>query len=367
MNAEFATYTDNVGAKGANGTMFTIQAVRDVEINSLYTFIRNDEFGFVQVYTRPGNYSGFEASDAGWELVFDKTILLNGKNQVTELSFSRKVSVSSGQFQSFYVYTPENLAYRSEQVSEGDLIKSDDSFRFFAGISIAFGKFGGGQVYSPRVFSGLFSYNAITGSLTATPTSNPTVAVPTMLPTESPTTLCGNGVCDSAEHSNVCAADCKSISYNAADSGNKGAEGIMFSVKALRDIVVTSFDVYGVSQSTSPFQVYTKVDTWEGQEAAQSNWTLFYDNPSLEQKGRFTLTSLGDTVNGVLIPAGTLQSFYLYTPTRLMYDVGQGLVPYSSNDALELFEGAGITGGLFAGGDPVQNTVSPRVFAGIIK
>ena len=38
INAEFSTYGDNAGAKGSNGTMFTLEAKRDVEINSFYTF-----------------------------------------------------------------------------------------------------------------------------------------------------------------------------------------------------------------------------------------------------------------------------------------------------------------------------------------
>jgi hypothetical protein len=293
--------------------MFTIQAIRDVEINSLYTFVRSNTVGLVQVYTRKGSYSGFEKSDVGWELVFDKSILLNGIGQVTELSFGKtKVSVAAGQFQSFYVYSPSNLAYRSEEVQEGDLIKSDDSFRFFTGIAIANGKFGDGEVYSPRVFSGLFSYNAITlGSSTASPSSNPTRL------TSKPTSQCGNGVCDLNEHSSNCPIDCRGIAYDAAESGNKGAEGIMFQIVAKRDIIVDTFDVYGVASGASLFQVYTKSGSWEGQESAAANWTLFYHNPSLEQKGRFTLTSIGNLGNGILIPAGAVQSFYLYTPTKV--------------------------------------------------
>lgn len=367
MNAEFSTYFDNIGAKGSNGTMWTIQAMRDVEINSIYTFVRSNQVDLVQVYTRQGGYSGFETSDVGWSLVFDKSILLNGYDQVTELKFNNKISIAAGQFQSFYVYSPSNLAYRNEQVQEGNLIKSDDSFKFFAGIAIAFGKFGGGSVYSPRVFSGFISYNAVTsGSATFSPTVSPTRARPTMQPTSSPVRLCGNGVCETSEHSSTCPVDCSNIAYFGAESGNKGSEGIMFSIKARRDVVITSFDVYGVFKGTSLFQVYTKTGSWQGQEAAPSNWTLSYNN-TLEQEGRYTLISLGDFANGVLIPAGQVQSFYLYTPTKLIYDVGDGSSPHSSNDALELYEGAGVTGGLFAGGDALQNVVPLRVFTGTIR
>lgn len=211
------------------------------------------------------------------------------------------------------------------------------------------------------------SYDALTPrSTTSSPSHKPTPALPTVLPTSKPTAQCGNGICDSNEHSTNCAADCRKVEYNAAESGNKGAEGAMFFIKAVRDIIVTSFDVYGVSTSSSPFQVYMRVDSWQGHEAAQDGWALIYDNPSLQQKGRYTLTSLGDFSTGVMIPAGAIVSFYLFTPTKLMYDVGSGLSPYSQNNALEFYEGVGVAGGLFAGGDSEQNIVSPRVFSGAI-
>lgn len=395
MNAEFSTYDDLVGAKGSNGTMFTLQAVRDVEINSFYTYLRSNDIDLVQVYTRPGSYNGFESSDVGWERVFDQSIRLNGLDQVTELGFSDKVIMTAGQFQSFYVYSPSNLAYRSENVQEGDLVKGDDSFNFYAGIAIAYGRFGDGQIFSPRVYSGLISYNTITLDSPTEPTALPTWSSPTVRPsnepsnspskhpisssptasTSSPTTpptgspvaQCGDGFCDGDEHSNTCPLDCRNIAYWGASSGNKGSEGIMFYVKARRDIIVTSFDVYGVSASTSPFQVYTKADSYQGSETTSSDWNLFYDNPSLSLNGRFTLTSLGDFANGVLIPAGETVSFYLYTPSLLMYAVGTDSTPYSFNDDLELYEGIGVTGGLFADGEPINIVVDPRVFAGIIK
>ena len=133
--------------------------------------------------------------------------------------------------------------------------------------------------------------------------------------------------------------------------------------------MVSSFDVYGISTAASPFQVYTRVDSYEGHEASQDGWTLFYDNPSLQQNGRFTLISLGDFSSGVLIPAGAVMSFYLFTPTRLLYDVGTDSPSslYSENNDLEMYEGSGVTGGLFAGGNVAENVIAGRVFAGMIR
>lgn len=354
--------------------MFTLQAVRDVEINSFYMFVRSTSSDLVQVYTRQGEYGGYETSSAGWELVFDKIIFLNGPNQVTELPFSRKVVMAAGQLQSFYVYSPSNLAYRSENLAEGDLVKGDASFKFFAGIAIAFGKFGEGQLYSPRVFSGILSYDTIT--LENPPTTRPTItpttaltALPTPSPSFSPTQMCGNGVCDMSEYSNICSTDCKNIRYKGAAGTILGANGFMFYIKALRDIIVTSFDVYvtATSQVPVPFQVYTRVDSYEGHIDSESGWNMFYDNPALQGNGRDVLTSLGDFSSGVLVPVGTTVSFYLYTNSTLIYIDGSGTSPYSYNNALELYEGVGIDG-LFAGGNASSvKTYAPRVFAGNIR
>ena len=367
IKAEFSTYNDVVGAKGSNGTMFTLQAVRDVEINSIYTFVRGSSIDLVQVYTRQGTYNGYEATDEGWVLVFDEEILSHGKNQETELRFSSKVTIPEGQFQSFYIYSPNNLAYRSENVEEGDLIKNDSSFRFYAGIAIAYGRFGDGQIFRPRVFSGILSYNTVNLDPPTTAPTDSATSYPTYFPTTNPIGECGDGACDMNEHVDNCALDCMNIGYNGAASGSRASEGIMFYIKARRDIVVNSFDVYGISNAASPFQVYTRVDSYEGYEASQEGWTLFYDNPSLQQLGRFTLISLGDFSSGVLIPAGAIMSFYLFTPTMVLYDVGSGSPMYSENNDLELYEGSGITGGLFAGDNAEENVIAGRVFAGTIR
>ena len=158
FDASFYTYTDNIGAKQANGTMFTVQALRDVEITDIRSFIRVDSANAdVEVYTRPGSYNGFEGSDAGWDLVYSNETFIEGQNELTEFAFNKKVKVLAGQYRSFYVYSPSNLKYREESVQEGALVLSDQSFNYFAGIAIAFGQFGDGQIYSPRVFSGVLT------------------------------------------------------------------------------------------------------------------------------------------------------------------------------------------------------------------
>lgn len=139
--------------------MFSVQALRDVAVTSMSTFFRSTSEGLVKVYTKSGTYAGFEANETAWTLIYDNTISQNGKDVLTQLgSFvnNTKVVIGKGEVQSFYVYSPSNMAYRQEPgLLEGDLVLSDNSLNFYAGIAIAFGFFDEGQRYSPREFSGI--------------------------------------------------------------------------------------------------------------------------------------------------------------------------------------------------------------------
>lgn len=141
------------------GTMFSVQAVRDVAVTSISTFFRSMLEGRVQVYTKSGSYVGFERNESEWNLIYDNTIVQNGKDVLTRLgSFTNntKVIIAKDQVQSFYVYSASNMAYRQDSgIEEGDYVTGDHSLNFYAGIAVAFGKFDSGQRYSPREFSGI--------------------------------------------------------------------------------------------------------------------------------------------------------------------------------------------------------------------
>ena len=139
--------------------MFSVQAQRDVAITSIASFFRSDESGVVQVYTKPGGYANFTENATAWTLIYNNTILQNGKDSLTDVgSFidNQTVVIAKGEIQSFYVYSPNNLAYRKEDgVLEGDFVLGDNSLNLYAGIAIAYGQFGEGQIFSPRQFSGV--------------------------------------------------------------------------------------------------------------------------------------------------------------------------------------------------------------------
>ncbi len=144
---------------------------------------------------------------------------------------------------------------------------------------------------------------------------------------------------------------------------NLANEGIMFQVRALRDLTVTSLEVYGRGNITGVhgFQVYTRLGDFTGHISSQNGWSLYHDNPSVELKGNKILASLGNFGTGMFIPEWTVVSFYIYIPSNnLLYARGFGKNLYSRNGDFEIYEGSGISG-IFG------KAITARVFAGMIK
>ncbi len=143
---------------GSNGNMFAVKALRDVVITSLdiNTMYRGN--GAVKVYSRPGGYAGHISID-GWQLVYDNSSTeLNGRGRATPLARGfTSVSVRSGEYHSFYVYSEEKLVYKRGYI-EGLIYVNDRSLAIYQGIGMR-GHFGS-VVYSPRVWSGTILYKA---------------------------------------------------------------------------------------------------------------------------------------------------------------------------------------------------------------
>ena len=79
----------------------------------------------MKVYTRAGSYCGHESSNNGWELVYDNpSTQMNGRGRATKLEkFDNVVSISSGQYQSFYVWAELKLSTREAQSKAGHLLE----------------------------------------------------------------------------------------------------------------------------------------------------------------------------------------------------------------------------------------------------
>ncbi|EED94554.1 predicted protein [Thalassiosira pseudonana CCMP1335] len=376
VDLEFLTYMDNIGAKVANGTMFT-------------------------VYTKRGSYQGFEDSDAGWDLIYDKNTLQNGKIVLTELSpfiNGQKVNIPEGEEQSFYVYTPSNLVYRGESVNEGDVIPSKQPTPFpstKAPVTENPTPFPSKQpvtlspsrkpTFSPTTKQPTGAPSTLQPTtksptkspVTPAPTSQPTTKSPTNtpvtplptsypsnLPTPLPTTSCGDNVCEASENDTSCPSDCGNLALTTNVAGDRGAQGTMFSVEATRDVVVTSFDLYSGSSATAQVQVYTRAGSYKGYELIEDGWTLVFDK-GVQQFGRSTLSGIGPLTSEVAIAAGSVQSFYIYNANTVMYTLGTTEGNRKAFDeSLAFYEGVGITN-KFSGN--TADLYIPRVFSGVMR
>eukprot|EP00804_Cyclotella_cryptica_P000056 CCRYP_013735-RB/>CCRYP_013735-RB protein AED:0.36 eAED:0.36 QI:497/1/1/1/1/1/4/262/210 len=170
--------------------MFDLIASRDVVIRSFDFYTDAMRNATVEVYTRPGSYSGNELVVSGWTLIHSKNVTQMGRNTLTTLGdFDTGVTIRAGSTQSFFIYTGFYIMYDVGN-AEGQVLASDASLAILEGIGVV-SKFPGegatGVVFSPRLFKGEIRYDAVTLT-TPKPTSSTTVVTPTKAPQTSPTT-----------------------------------------------------------------------------------------------------------------------------------------------------------------------------------
>lgn len=181
---------------GAEATMFSVKASgRNIKIKSFDFFTNGAVTEVVQVYTRPGEFRGFEQSAIGWQRVYSKSIAQFGRNVPTSLGgFDTEVVIPANSVQSFLVYTPNKVIYKqgTSDNSEGTLFSSDITVELYEGIGLSGSLFSNWTVYSPRVFRCSLIYDVL-GEIenpTTTTTTTTTVAAtenPTGSPTKEPT------------------------------------------------------------------------------------------------------------------------------------------------------------------------------------
>ena len=167
--------------------MFSVKASgRNIKIKSFDFFTGAALTEVVQVYTRPGEFRGFEGSINGWQRVYNKSIAQLGRDVPTSLGeFDSEVVIPANSVQSFLVYTPNKVMYKGGTTdnSEGDLFSTDGTVEFYEGIGLSGSLFGNWTVYSPRVFRCSVTYDVL-GEIEL-PTEKPT-GFPTKEPSRSP-------------------------------------------------------------------------------------------------------------------------------------------------------------------------------------
>jgi hypothetical protein len=206
-------------------------------------------------------------------------------------------------------------------------------------------------------------------------------------------TSCNDGICEVSETSNTCPQDCSKLLLSGTNAGVRGAQGVMFEMRAKRDVTIKSFSFYTDAARTGVIEVYTRIGSYGGKELVASGWSLIYGK-TVNQNGRDVLTQLGSFDTGVTIPANSTQSFYIVTANYIMYDAGSlewdalsedtSLILYQGSVTAASwllcfvltsptilcatrFAGKGISGSAFPGAGTSGVLWSPRNFKGTIR
>ena len=123
----------NEGNTGAPGVMFDVVATRDIIVKSFdfYTDAKRKEV--IEVYTRPGSYSGHELDETGWSLVHSKLVSQMGRNELTQLGdFDTDIIIRAGTTQGFYINSKYFIMY-DKGTAEGQILSSDASLAVYEG------------------------------------------------------------------------------------------------------------------------------------------------------------------------------------------------------------------------------------------
>lgn len=304
--------------------MFTVQALKNVSISALSTYTNRIDDGIIQVYTRQGQYKSHTKTDEGWTLIFDRSVRLQGTEKLTHLAFSdnQRVNIPAGESASFYVYTTKNLFYQfSRTWSEGATVIEDEWMKLLAGVALAYGKWeegcdaasprpDGQCVFAPRVFSGALEYSSWTATA----------------PIDEFQTL------------------------SRINANNRNGRGLMFTIRAKRNIVIKGFNIFARTHAVSNVLIYTRAGGFNDTSFGDSRdsidgFTLLYEG-SIPNQGR-KLFVLDDFKQNVRVAKRETQTFYVFNQEGLIRGDGYKLGSvYNENSSIVIYEGR-VTRGFF--------------------
>ena len=124
----------NTGSSGAKGVMFALKSSCQVTVRGFEFYTYNVMNSAIQVYTRVGNYTGYEFNSTGWAKVYDQTVTYMGQTTLTTLGDLNNggVQVSKGTVQSFYIVSTNYILYE-KGTGEGKVVSNDGALTLHEG------------------------------------------------------------------------------------------------------------------------------------------------------------------------------------------------------------------------------------------
>lgn len=154
------------GTTGAYGNMFTVTAkATPIRITTLSFHTRNqDEDVTVLVYTKQGNFVGFENEPRAWRKISDVSLRGAGPGYASKIPFQdfEPVFVFPNQTAAFYItLKTADMLYSLTNSTLGSTVVSNNYLDVNAGVGLADFPFASEFfLYAPRVFNGVVHYSS---------------------------------------------------------------------------------------------------------------------------------------------------------------------------------------------------------------
>ncbi len=145
------------GTTSAYGTMFTVVAKNEsLTVTSIELLIRSTSMVEVSVYSKPGDYKGFESTPRAWKQVAKTKVQASGSalGTVVPTQSFEPVTIYPGRTHAFYatISTPD-LLYSTPAAAVNTEVATNDYLSINAGAGLIDKSFGS-NLYEPRVFNG---------------------------------------------------------------------------------------------------------------------------------------------------------------------------------------------------------------------
>eukprot|EP00591_Stephanopyxis_turris_P009218 CAMPEP_0195511260 /NCGR_PEP_ID=MMETSP0794_2-20130614/3641_1 /TAXON_ID=515487 /ORGANISM="Stephanopyxis turris, Strain CCMP 815" /LENGTH=331 /DNA_ID=CAMNT_0040638825 /DNA_START=185 /DNA_END=1177 /DNA_ORIENTATION=- len=280
------------------GCLFDLLAIEDITVVSIDIHLALSTPDIpIQVYTKPGNYQGYELESTAWTKIADTTVSGRGLTQPTPISsnnFIQSITIKSGSKQAFYITLLESKDMMYSEAlgyKRGDIFIQNTHLKILVGAGAGGEPFSGsGGIFEPRGWNGVIRY--VIESKADLPEIGFSAAP-----------------YKPADLSNFPKENRLETTFEA---GN-GSYGAMFDIVAIKDLVIPGLEFHSDLEVETEVEVWSKFGSFLGFENDSSAWTRIAKEHVM-CKGLSKGTLISSSFVPQLIKAGDTRSFYVVSP-----------------------------------------------------
>ncbi len=156
-SGSYSLTTTFAGGNSLAGSMFDLEAVNDLTIDSFDVNMATGQTGDIEVYFKTGTWVGSESTPADWTLVGTATNITSaGVGLPTPLNLDLGITVAAGNRVAFYITRTSGSLTYTNGTTVGALFASDSNLQMFEGAGKGYPF---GSTFQPRVFNGNIVYS----------------------------------------------------------------------------------------------------------------------------------------------------------------------------------------------------------------